>query len=79
MTNGELHEAEVTVMRLFDVYTIRLWTIQDDKSTHFRTLLLALIVAALILVLFHEPTCSYGFRATATTISAVIATPFRHS
>ena len=86
LTNGGLHGAEVTMMlsyvtfaRLFDLYTFRLWAVQSDKSNHLTTSLLALIVAALTLISILEMTYSYGFRATATTISAVIATPFRHS
>ena len=86
MMDGELHGLEVTMMlnyvtfaRLFDVYTFRLWTVQSDKNTHLTTSLLALIMAASTLLLILGPTYSYGFRATTTTISAVIATPFRHS
>ena len=69
----------VTFARLFDLYTICFSAIQSDKSTHLITSLLALIVAALTLMSILELTYSYGFRATATTMSAVIATPFRHS
>ena len=69
----------VTFTCLFDVYTFRFSTTQSDKSTHPITSLLALIGAASTLMSILELTYTYGFRATATTISAVIATPFRHS
>ena len=69
----------VTFARLFDEYTSRLWAVQSDKSTHLTAPLLTFDAAVLTLMLVLGLTYFYGFRATATTMSAVIATPFRHS